>query len=84
MPGYLKSTDTFFRVYKLPQGKKENDIAFNGEAKDKVIDTLICCVVGYMDLIYFQQAFATDIVLETHHHWELLINGTTPRQDIQT
>ncbi|KAL9556016.1 hypothetical protein MBANPS3_002074 [Mucor bainieri] len=64
MPGYLKSTDTFFRVYKLPQGKKENDIAFNGEAKNK--------------------AFATDIVLETHHHWELLINGTTPRQDIQT
>ncbi|KAG2190225.1 hypothetical protein INT46_003466 [Mucor plumbeus] len=64
MPGYLESTDTFFRVYKLPQGKKENGIAFDGEAKNK--------------------SFATDIVLETHHHWELLINGTTPRQNIQT
>lgn len=36
MPGYLESTDTFFRVYKLPQGKKENGIAFDGEAKNKV------------------------------------------------
>lgn len=36
MPGYLKSTDTFFRVYKLPSGKKENDLAFDGEAKNKV------------------------------------------------
>ncbi|KAI8647799.1 inorganic pyrophosphatase [Parasitella parasitica] len=64
MPGYLKSTNTLFKVYKLPQGKKENQIAFDGEAKNK--------------------AFATDIVLETHHHWKLLINGTTPRQGIQT
>jgi inorganic pyrophosphatase len=36
MPGYLSSTNTYFRVYKLPSGKKENDIAFDGEAKDKV------------------------------------------------
>lgn len=36
-PGYLKSTDTFFRVYKLPSGKKENTIAFGGEAKNKVL-----------------------------------------------
>ncbi|CAO3655229.1 unnamed protein product [Mucor hiemalis] len=64
MPGYLKSTDTFFRVYKLPSGKKENDLAFDGEAKNK--------------------EFATDIILETHEHWKLLINGTTPRQTIET
>ncbi|KAG2231803.1 inorganic pyrophosphatase [Thamnidium elegans] len=63
-PGYLKSTDTFLRVYKLPSGKKENTIAFDGEAKNK--------------------EFATSIILETHEHWKLLINGTTPRQDIQT
>jgi inorganic pyrophosphatase len=37
MPGYLESTNTFFRVYKLPSGKKENEIAFNGEAKNKVL-----------------------------------------------
>lgn len=82
MPGYLKSTDTFFRVYKLPQGKKENDIAFDGEAKNKVYH----CIISKFcrKLTYLMQSFATDIVLETHHHWELLINGTTPRQGIQT
>jgi inorganic pyrophosphatase len=37
MPGYLKSTDTFFKVYKLASGKKQNDIAFNGEAKNEVL-----------------------------------------------
>lgn len=37
MPGYLKETDTFFRVYKIPSGKKENNIAFNGEAQNKVL-----------------------------------------------
>ena len=36
MPGYLKATDTFFRVYKIPGGKKENELAFDGEAQDKV------------------------------------------------
>ncbi|KAI9365849.1 inorganic pyrophosphatase [Pilaira anomala] len=63
-PSYLKNTDTFFRVYKLPSGKKENTIAFEGEAQNK--------------------EFATDIVLETHEHWKLLVNGTTPKQNIQT
>jgi hypothetical protein len=36
----LKSTDTFFRIYKLPSGKKENTIAFEGEAKNKVLKRL--------------------------------------------
>jgi inorganic pyrophosphatase len=64
MPGYLNATYALFKIYKIPEGKPENTIAFNEQAQNKT--------------------FATDIVLETHEHWQLLINGTTPRKEIQT
>jgi len=35
MPGILKATNEWFRIYKIPTGKPENKFAFNGEAKDK-------------------------------------------------
>ncbi|CAO0791090.1 unnamed protein product [Mucor circinelloides] len=34
-PGLIDATRTFFRVYKVPDGKPENTFAFNGECKDK-------------------------------------------------
>uniref|UniRef100_G3NCL1 inorganic diphosphatase n=1 Tax=Gasterosteus aculeatus aculeatus TaxID=481459 RepID=G3NCL1_GASAC len=34
-PGYLESTVDWFRRYKVPDGKPENQFAFNGEFKDK-------------------------------------------------
>ncbi|KAM6956716.1 inorganic pyrophosphatase [Aplochiton taeniatus] len=34
-PGYLESTIDWFRRYKVPDGKPENQFAFNGEFKDK-------------------------------------------------
>ncbi|XP_034059662.1 inorganic pyrophosphatase [Gymnodraco acuticeps] len=34
-PGYLESTVDWFRMYKVPDGKPENEFAFNGEFKDK-------------------------------------------------
>ncbi|KAG2211468.1 hypothetical protein INT46_000292 [Mucor plumbeus] len=34
-PGLIDATRTFFRVYKVPDGKPENIFAFNGECKDK-------------------------------------------------
>ncbi|XP_026468523.1 inorganic pyrophosphatase-like [Ctenocephalides felis] len=42
-PGLLKATVEWFRIYKIPDGKPENQFAFNGEAKNsafalKVID----------------------------------------------
>lgn len=36
-PGLIDATRTFFRVYKVPDGKPENTFAFNGECKDQVI-----------------------------------------------
>uniref|UniRef100_H3ALH7 inorganic diphosphatase n=1 Tax=Latimeria chalumnae TaxID=7897 RepID=H3ALH7_LATCH len=34
-PGYLEATVDWFRLYKVPDGKPENQFAFNGEFKDK-------------------------------------------------
>lgn len=34
MPGYLRSTVEWFRIYKIPDGKPENQFAFNGEPKN--------------------------------------------------
>jgi len=35
MPGYLKATQEWFRIYKIPAGKPENQFAFGGSAKNK-------------------------------------------------
>jgi inorganic pyrophosphatase len=35
-PGLLKDTARFFQVYKIPQGKKKNTIAFNNVPQNKV------------------------------------------------
>lgn len=35
MPGFLKATEEWFRIYKIPDGKPENKFAFNGEARNK-------------------------------------------------
>ncbi|OBS79177.1 hypothetical protein A6R68_18454, partial [Neotoma lepida] len=35
-PGYLEATVDWFRRYKVPDGKPENEFAFNAEFKDKL------------------------------------------------
>jgi len=35
MPGFLAATREWFRIYKVPTGKPENQFAFNGEFKDR-------------------------------------------------
>jgi inorganic pyrophosphatase len=35
MPGMLRDTVNWFKIYKMPTGKLPNTFAFNGEAKDK-------------------------------------------------
>lgn len=81
MPGYLNATNNLFKIYKIPEGNPENTIAFDEQAQNKVIIKLI--YYNYQ-LIIIIQTFATSIVLETHEHWQRLINGTTPRKEIQT
>ncbi|KAJ9079150.1 Inorganic pyrophosphatase [Entomophthora muscae] len=35
LPGLLRATVEWFRIYKIPDGKPENQFAFSGEAKNK-------------------------------------------------
>ena len=35
LPGLLRATNEWFRIYKIPDGKPENVFAFAGEAKNK-------------------------------------------------
>lgn len=37
-PGYLEATVDWFRRYKVPDGKPENEFAFNAEFKNKVMN----------------------------------------------
>lgn len=36
-PGYLEATVDWFKRYKVPDGKPENQFAFDGEFKDRVL-----------------------------------------------
>lgn len=39
-PGHLEATVDWFRKYKVPDGKPENQFGFNGQFKDKVLSAL--------------------------------------------
>ncbi|BEJ11459.1 hypothetical protein CspHIS471_0108810 [Cutaneotrichosporon sp. HIS471] len=41
LPGFIRATNEWFRVYKIPDGKSENVFAFSGEAKPKKYATEI-------------------------------------------
>lgn len=53
-PGLLRASVEWFQFYKVPDGKPENQFAFNSEAKNA--------------------AFARNVITETHHFWQKLIN----------
>ncbi|KAF9577880.1 Inorganic pyrophosphatase [Lunasporangiospora selenospora] len=35
LPGFIRATNEWFRIYKIPDGKPENQFAFSGEAKNR-------------------------------------------------
>ncbi|RWA14608.1 hypothetical protein EKO27_g541 [Xylaria grammica] len=39
LPGLLRATNEWFRIYKIPDGKPENQFAFTGECKNKAYAT---------------------------------------------
>ncbi|KAJ6519966.1 inorganic pyrophosphatase, partial [Mycena sanguinolenta] len=41
LPGLIRATNEWFRIYKIPDGKPENTFAFSGEAKNKKYATEI-------------------------------------------
>lgn len=61
-PGYLEATVDWFRRYKVPDGKPENQFAFNGEFKDKdfAIKT-IKATHGFWKALISQQTSAGEL-----------------------
>ncbi|ODV63328.1 inorganic diphosphatase IPP1 [Ascoidea rubescens DSM 1968] len=53
LPGLLRATNEWFRIYKIPDGKPENQFAFSGEAKNKKYaqDVIDECNLAWQNLI---------------------------------
>lgn len=58
LPGLLRATNEWFRIYKIPDGKPENQFAFSGECKNKkFVDALT--QILYVKLINDQDTLWT-------------------------
>jgi len=53
LPGLLRATNEWFRIYKIPDGKPENQFAFSGECKNKkyAMDVIRECAEAWEKLI---------------------------------
>ncbi|KAG6085999.1 Inorganic pyrophosphatase [Claviceps sp. LM218 group G6] len=53
LPGLLRATNEWFRIYKIPDGKPENQFAFTGECKNKAyaMDVVRECAEAWDRLI---------------------------------
>ncbi|KAK1834801.1 inorganic pyrophosphatase [Podospora conica] len=53
LPGLLRATNEWFRIYKIPDGKPENQFAFSGECKNKdyAMDVIRECSEAWEKLI---------------------------------
>ncbi|GAB7332057.1 hypothetical protein MBLNU13_g03949t2 [Cladosporium sp. NU13] len=53
LPGLLRATNEWFRIYKIPDGKPENQFAFSGECKNKkyAMDIVRECAESWEKLI---------------------------------
>ena len=53
LPGLLRATNEWFRIYKIPDGKPENQFAFTGECKNKkyAMDVVHECQEAWEKLI---------------------------------
>jgi inorganic pyrophosphatase len=78
LPGLLRATNEWFRIYKIPDGKPENQFAFSGECKNKkyVLTTLKSDVYANF------RRYAMDIVRECAEAWDKLIKGRSPPGEI--
>ncbi|BCR91255.1 inorganic diphosphatase IPP1 [Aspergillus chevalieri] len=53
LPGLLRATNEWFRIYKIPDGKPENQFAFSGECKNKkyALDVIRECADAWEKLV---------------------------------
>lgn len=82
LPGLLRATNEWFRIYKIPDGKPENQFAFSGECKNKkwVSSYSVCHHLPVADISLCR--YALDVIRECADAWEKLITGKSPRGDI--
>jgi inorganic pyrophosphatase len=80
LPGLLRATNEWFRIYKIPDGKPENQFAFTGECKNKKYVSFSL----RLGAIANSFRYATDIVRECAEAWEKLITGKTNPGEIST
>lgn len=52
LPGLLRATNEWFRIYKIPDGKPENQFAFTGECKNKRLVHSTSSSIITLTLIY--------------------------------
>lgn len=72
LPGLIRATNEWFRIYKIPDGKPENVFAFSGEAKSKkyAVEIIHECHEAWRKLVMGESASKT----EAYH---LAIHNTT-------
>ena len=65
LPGLIRATNEWFRIYKIPDGKPENQFAFSGEAKNRAyaLEVIHECHEAWRRLIT-GQANAGDVKIE--------------------
>lgn len=63
LPGLLRATNEWFRIYKIPDGKPENQFAFSGECKNKkyAMDVIRECAEAWERLVKGGEAAPSDI-----------------------
>lgn len=72
LPGLVRATNEWFRIYKIPDGKPENVFAFSGEAKSKkyAVEIIHECNEAWKRLVTGEAAAKTD-------SYDLSITNTT-------
>ncbi len=90
LPGLLRATNEWFRIYKIPDGKPENQFAFTGECKNKksvaAFPLCFCHWSGLciLNCVFSHCRYAMDVIRECAEAWERLITGKTQPGNIST
>jgi inorganic pyrophosphatase len=86
LPGLLRATNEWFRIYKIPDGKPENQFAFTGECKNKKWVSTFLMLRHRVDsgTNRLQSRYAMDVIHECAEAWEKLITGKTNPGGIST
>lgn len=83
-PGLLKATVEWFRLYKVPDGKPQNQFAFGGEAKDAEFAHKVIDEVSSADLETSRERDRArhrvhrSVSLQVHEFWRALVTNDSP------